>query len=242
MSDALIAIGVFAAYLALVVVLWQVNHVRYDALVESRDTVVRGIVVPIGLGAVLLAVATTWLGWWEPVLFEDQRSGPSWALAVPALFAIAALLGVSSIDLRAAKARLLPLIAVGVLLVGFAEEVATRGILIVGGRDGGWGEATVFFVSTGLFALLHGVNAFFGQSARVTLLQIVMALLAGTALYVTRMSTGTLLVCMLLHAVWDFGTLGTAATGGKARPAAGVAAYLAFLLGLIAAWFVVSGA
>lgn len=43
---------------------------------SSRDTVVRGIVVQIGLGAVLLAVATTWLGWWEPVLVEEPRSGP----------------------------------------------------------------------------------------------------------------------------------------------------------------------
>ena len=242
MTDAFIAIAVFVAYLAVVVVLWRVNHVRYDALVESRDTVVRGIVIPIGLGAVLLAVATTWLGWWEPALFEDPRSGPAWALAVPGLFAVAALLGVSAIDFRSPRAKLLPVLAVGVVLVGFAEELATRGVLIVGGRDGGWSEAAVFFVSTGFFALLHGVNAFFGQSWRVTATQVAVAFLAGTALYVTRMTTGTLLVCMLLHAVWDFGTLGTAATEGETRPVTVLALIATFLLGLVAAWFVVTGA
>ncbi len=45
----LVAIGLFVAYTALVAVLWRINHVRYDALVESCGSMVRGIVVPIGL-------------------------------------------------------------------------------------------------------------------------------------------------------------------------------------------------
>jgi hypothetical protein len=216
--------------------------VRYDALVESRDTVVRGIVVPIGAGAVLLTAATTWLGWWGPVLVQDPRSGPGWALAVPVLFALTALLLMSSIDFHAPQARLLPLVAVGVVVVGFAEELATRGLLIVGARDSGWAEAAVFVFSTGLFALLHGVNAFFGQSPRATLTQIVIAFAAGSALYVTRMTTGTLLVAMALHALWDFGMLGSAATGRQPRQVALVAVVATYLLGLVAAAFVVAGA
>lgn len=148
----------------------------------------------------------------------------------------------SSIEFRSPKARLLPLIAVGVVLVGFAEEMGTRGLLIVGGRDSGWSEATVFFVSTGLFALLHAVNAFFGQSVRLTVAQVATARLAGTALCVTRMTTGTLLVCMLLRSVWSFGGRGTAATGGEPRQVTRLEAFATFLLGLIAAWLVVSAA
>jgi hypothetical protein len=73
---AAVALGIFVAYLVVVVVVWRNNGVRYDAIFESRTTVVRGIIVPIGLGAVLLAVATTWLGRWHAVLFEQSRSGP----------------------------------------------------------------------------------------------------------------------------------------------------------------------
>ena len=62
-----------------------------------------------------------------------------------------------------------------------------------------WSAAAVFFLSTGLFALLHGVNALFGQSARLTLVQVGVSFLARAALYVTRMTTGTLLVCIVLH-------------------------------------------
>ncbi len=166
-------------------------------------------------------MATTWLGWWSLALFEGSRSGPAWALVVPSMFAVAGLINVGSIDFRAPQARLLPLILVGTLIVGFAEELATRGVLVVGLRDGGVSEVWVWLVSSILFALLHAMNALFGQSVRTTLTQVVVAFVAGTAFYVTLMTTGTLLVAMALHALWDFGTLGLLATKGRQRPVAG---------------------
>ena len=126
---AVVAIGVFLAYMVLVGVIWQVTGTRYDALVDSRAHVLRGIVLPIGLGALLLAIATTWLGWWNSALFEGSRSGPGWALVVPALFAAVAVINIATIDYRSPQATLLPLVFVGCLLVGFAEELATRGLL-----------------------------------------------------------------------------------------------------------------
>lgn len=236
----LIAVALFVAYTTLVAVLWRINHVRYDALVESRGSIVRGIVIPIGLGATLLAAATSLLGWWPAVLSEADRSGPGWALIVPLLFAGAALIGLTSIDFRSPRARLLPLLGAGTLLVGFAEELLCRGLLIVGPRDGGWTEVAVFLVSTALFALLHGMNMFFGQSARTTVVQIAVAFLAGTTLYITRMTTGSLVICMVLHALWDFGFLGTVATEGKSRPAVGLLANGTFLLGIVTVWFVIA--
>lgn len=93
------------------------------------------------------------------------------------LFSGAALIGLTSINFRSPRARLLPLLGAGTLIVGFAEELLCRGLLIVGPRDGGWTEVAVFLVSTALFALLHGVNMFFGQSARTTVVQIAVAFL-----------------------------------------------------------------
>jgi membrane protease YdiL (CAAX protease family) len=202
--------------------------------------VVRGIVVPIGLGGVLLAVATTVLGWWHPVLFQEGRTGPAWILVVPVLFGLVGLLGTANIDWRSPKVTMLPWLALGVLLVGFAEEVASRGILIVGGRDGGWPELVVVVVSCVLFGLLHGINALFGQSLRLTVTQVLMATVVGAALYSTRMSTGTLIACMLLHALWDFGTLGQSATGRAQRPVIGILALVTYAAGLVAAGVVIA--
>ena len=115
---AVVAIGVFLAYMVLVGVIWQVTGTRYDALVDSRAHLLRGIALPIGLGALLLAVATTWLGWWHSALFEGSRSGPAWALVVPALFAAVAVINIATIDYRSPQAKLLPLVLVGCLCVG----------------------------------------------------------------------------------------------------------------------------
>jgi membrane protease YdiL (CAAX protease family) len=239
---ALVAIGVFVAYTALVSVIWKINKVDYDALADSRATVVRGIVVPIGVGGVFLAIATTVLGWWHPVLFQDGRTGPAWVLVVPVLLGLVGLLGTANIDWRSSKASLLPWLALGVLLVGFAEETVTRGILLVGGRDAGWSELVVVVVSCVLFGLLHGINAFFGQSLQLTVTQIVMATVVGAAFYATRMSTGTLIVCMLLHALWDFGTLGQTATGRTQRAAVGFLGLATYAVGLVGAAFVIAAA
>jgi membrane protease YdiL (CAAX protease family) len=237
----LVAVGILVAYLVVVGVLWRLTGTRYDALVDSREHVIKGIVLPIGAGAVLLAVATTWLGWWHPALFQEPRSAPTWALIAPALFGLVALINIATIDFRSPKARLLPLILVGTLLVGFAEELATRGLPVVGLRESGFSEWQVWLITSVLFALLHGMNAFFGQSVQTTLVQIVMSFLAGTVLYVTRMTVGTLLVAMLLHALWDFGTLGIQATDAKQKPLAGILGLLTLLAGLVCVGFVVAG-
>jgi membrane protease YdiL (CAAX protease family) len=229
-----LAIGVFVVYTAIVGVIWRINKVRYDHLADSRSTVARGIVVPIGIGALFLAVVTTVLGWWHPVLFDEGRTGPAWALVVPLLFLTAGLVGLTQVDWRSEHRSLLPALALGTLLVGFAEETLTRGILVVGGRDQGWTAVVVFLVSTLLFAGLHALNAFFGLPWRGTLLQIVMAFLGGTAFYVTRLSTGTLIVGIVIHALWDFVTLGALATGRTAKPLTMLLAFSSYLLGVVA--------
>jgi hypothetical protein len=67
-----------------------------------------------------------------------------------------------------------------------------------------------------------------------------MAFIAGTALFVTLVSTGTLIVGMLLHALWDWGTLGMQATGGRQKPIAGVLGLVTYAAALASIWFVVT--
>lgn len=233
----LVAVLVFVAYTALVAILWAVNKVDYTTIGDTRPNVMRGIVVPIGLGAALLAVVTTWFGWWDEVLFESSRSGPGWAWAVPVLIALVVLLRLGTVQWGSPKASVLPLLALGTLLVGFAEELLTRGIVLVGLR-GDWEELWVWIGSCVLFGLLHGINGLFGQSGRQTVGQVVFALAIGSAFYVTREITGTLIVGMVLHAGWDFGSLGTQTTEGEQSKLAGGLSLVALVVGLVAGWFV----
>ena len=239
MSSVVVAVLTVVVYLVVVALIWRRNGVRYDRLSESRDSVVKGIVVPMGVGSVLLAVVTTALGWWEPALVQSPRSGPTWALVVPVVLALAAALGLTSIDWRSPQARtVLPALAVGCLLVGFAEELGTRGLVLVGARDSGMGELAAALLTMVVFSLVHAMNALFGQSRGQTLVQLGLTFVGGAAFYVTRMTTGSLVVAMLLHALWDFGLLGTSATGRTVRPAQAVAVGATYLLGLAALWFV----
>ena len=55
------------------------------------------------------------------------------------------------------------------------------------------------------------------------------------------MTTGSLVVAMLLHALWDFGLLGTAATDRTVRPPQAAAVGVVQLTGIVALWFVAAG-
>ncbi|MFZ4719134.1 MAG: CPBP family intramembrane glutamic endopeptidase [Ilumatobacteraceae bacterium] len=235
---ALVVIGIFLAYTVVVAALWKVNRVDYRTIADDRTAIVKGIVVPIGVGAVFLAIAVSVLGAWHDSMVETSDLAPAWVIVVPIVFGLVALLNISTIDFRFAG-NALPLLLLGTLLVGFAEEMVTRGVMIVGLREQGWSELRVYLVCTALFALLHGINAFFGQSTKDTVQQIVMAFIAGTALYLSRMSTGSLAVGMTLHALWDFGTLGVVHTKRQQQPLAGIVALLVYAGSMVAVWFVV---
>jgi len=141
--------------------MWKVNGVDHEAVGDTTENIVKGIVVPIAIGAAFLAIFTTWAGWWKPAISDGGPVRPPWLLVVPVLFA---------------PAIVLTLVVVKYGDVSFGESTATTGQ------------------------------------------QMVAAFVGGTVFYVTRMVTRTLVVDMILHALWDVSTLGIDASGGKGRP------------------------
>ena len=107
-------------------------------------------------------------------------------------------------------------LAVGTLFVGFSEEMLCRGTGLVGLR-GGFKEPVAWALSCLLFGLIHALNAFFGQSIGSTIQQIVFAFAAGTVFYITRRVSGTLIVCMVLHAWVDFTIFGFGKAAADAK-------------------------
>ena len=191
-----------------------------------------GVLRPIGIAAVFLLVVTTLLGWWGPVLVDSPRAdAPWWMWVAPSLMAVGAVVGVATLDWVSAEARRsLGVVALGCLFVGVAEEVLTRGLILVGAREAGWSEVAAAALATVLFGLLHVLNGWFGLSWRATAAQVALSSVAGLTFYLTRSATGTLVVPILLHALWDLGTLGGAKHGRGPRdlqPLAGALAYVA---------------
>lgn len=231
----LITVGVALGYMAIVGITWSLLGLDYDEVGSSTRTVVEGIVVPVAIGAVFLAAVTSFLGWWGPALHEEMRA-PKWLWTVPAFMVLPGLgflLGGSGEADRSAV--FLIALGIGCLLVGFSEEILTRGTGLVGLR-GGFGEALSWFASCLLFGLIHALNAAFGQSLGSTVQQIFFAFLAGSVLYITRRVSGTLVVCMLLHAWIDFTTFAFSDAALDAEsPLAALAGFqwLAFVLALV---------
>lgn len=211
---AVIAVVVYAAIMGLV---WAVAGVDYDGIAESSGTLMKGVVITVGCAAAFSALLTTWLGWWRPAIREQRVVAPKWALIVPILMAILALSNIVAIDYSALSVSYLLTLALGVALVGFGEELTCRGLALVGVRSR-YSEVGSWLLTSLLFGLLHSINAFFGQGIPATIQQIVTAFMMASALYVARMGTGTLVAAMVIHALWDGGTLGVDGSGATASP------------------------
>ena len=203
--SALSSIAAIVGYMMVVFTVWAAVGMEYDEVGDTLENVQKGVVLAVALGAVYLVIVTTVLGWWKPALSEPRKVGSRWMWSIPVLLFIGAIANLATtkwgeIDGVASYALWL---ALGTLLIGFSEELLTRGLAIVGGR-GSMHEKWVWVFSGTIFGLLHVPNAFFGQSVRSTAQQVVFAFAVGLMYYVTRRITGTLVVTMGLHAIWDF--------------------------------------
>ena len=236
----LITVGLAVGYMAIVAITWTVVGLDYDAVGDSTSNIVKGIVLPVALASAFTAAATSYLGWWGPAIHEELRA-PRWLWAVPLLMllpGLGSLLGGFGPADRSAS--YLFWLGVGTLLVGFGEEMLTRGVGLVGLR-GGFREPMAWFFSCLLFGLVHALNVFFGQSLGSTAQQIVLAFVAGSVFYITRRVGGTLIICMVLHAWIDFTTFAFSDAAGDAESPFvlfGFVQWFAFVLAIVGVFIV----
>ena len=212
---ALIGFAVAIGYVALFTVLELIMKVPYTQIGTTTDSVVRGIVIPMVVTTAVMAVLTSVLGWWRPVM-REKPLGVKWLWAIPAILMVMVLAGINYTQLGALGLPFLGALALGTAMVGFNEEITYRGVALVGFR-GQYKEVWAWFLTSLLFGLLHGANLVLGQSLALTIRQVVIAFVMGSIFYVARRVTGSLLFMMVIHALWDFGSFtvqgGYAATG-----------------------------
>lgn len=118
------------------------------------------------------------------------------------------ILSVANGDAYLRRPELVPLFAVDALMIGVFEEVAFRGVLfpvLLENRRGTTGQIfrTTVIVSA-VFGLVHLVNLIEGAGVGPTLLQVGYSFLIGGMCSIVLLKSGNLLLCILLHAVYDF--------------------------------------
>ncbi|XBH22257.1 CPBP family intramembrane glutamic endopeptidase [Jonesiaceae bacterium BS-20] len=116
---------------------------------------------------------------------------------------LAIVLRLFGIDYRMYPPSVVVLTMATGLLVGFTEEILTRGIAVKILRDAGLGEWSVAVVSSGIFALLHAANLFSGMSIVTVLGTIGYTFAFGMLMYLTLWVTGHLIWPMLIHGLTD---------------------------------------
>ncbi len=233
-----LGIAAYLAYLVAIVVVNLIGGVDYDEIGASAHNILFGIVVPVAVGAALMIAIATRLGWWREIMAERPAEG-RWLLIVPVAFALGILISLFDVPFGDWAAGTLLLLALGTLMVGFAEELTTRGVLLVAMRAR-YREIWVWLITTALFGLMHGLNVISGQAVDLTLQQIGYTFVIGSILYACRRATGLLIVPMIIHAVFDFSLIAGQGPGaGTTQEAAEANAGLAIGLWVAAALTIV---
>lgn len=225
-----IGIVIWLVYVLLVFAVQRLSGVPYTDFGRNGHDLFFGAGLSLVIATVLLAVTTSLLGWWRPALFEERRSRHRWPVFVPIVMAVLVVVNLAATDWRSFDGPFLAA-SIVLLLVGFTEEITTRGLLLTALRSR-LGEPLVWFLSSALFAAMHLVNFFAGQDLGPTLQQVGSTFLAGTVFYILRRTTGTLIWAMVLHALWDFSVFSV--QHGTASPLAGLVGTLDLLLGVVA--------
>lgn len=187
-----IGIAVYLGYVATVFAIQQLSGIPYTDFGDSGGNLFFGVGLSLIVGAVLLAITTSLLGWWRPALFDRHRSAHKWPIIAPAIMVVALIVNLVSVDWASYDGAFLAA-SIVLLLVGFTEELCTRGLLLVGLRSR-LSEVWVWFLTSVLFGIMHLVNALTGQAIGPTIQQVTLAFGAGTILYIVVALAGVAFV------------------------------------------------
>lgn len=178
------------------------DFVDYDDLGALGTPWVRQFVVALVVVAVLQVIAAIRLGWWAEV-WRDDRPAPRWMWIPVAFMGVTIVAQLASNGLSDVPAHYWLGLTVTMLLVGLTEEISFRGAELVMARrllD----ERGAWLVSSALFGLFHLPNALLGQDLGPTLVQVVGTAALGSVFYCLRRLSGSLVPCVVLHAVYDW--------------------------------------
>lgn len=199
-----IAVGslVLIVYVGVFYTIAQASGISYGEWFSNAHNAIYSALVPLCVGSVFLVGFLVFFGW--DGLWRDTHRLPTNRLHTALM-----LLFVLTIVLRLVFIRwsevpldlLLVVIAVGIG-VGFAEEIALRGIFLRAMRTDGRSEGKAVLWTSIAFALLHIPNIFLGTGA-FGIIQLLLAGLTGFVLYLFRRKFAWIVPAMIAHGMWD---------------------------------------
>lgn len=169
---------------------------------EARD------LIGEGLAALLVLAIVLALGWWRTVGLAGPLARGTLKLAwFPALVIVVLFMLQAQQSQFEFDAKWLSIAVPNVFLVGFFEEVLTRGLvllpLLVAWRSRPNGVLRAVMVSSLLFGLAHLINLFNGAELGTTLVQVGYAFGFGVGFAALLLRTNTIWLGIVLHALVD---------------------------------------
>lgn len=226
-------LAVYAAYLAVFYATWAANGVDYLAIGRTAESAKLHYALPTLFASIAATLAVSWLGWWRLALFDRARQGPAWAWTGPVVMLGLAVASLAQMRPEGLSPALVLWTVLGGLGVGFGEEMITRGALLVGLRSR-CSEGRAWLISTLAFSALHIPNGLFGLPWAMVPGQLLLTFIVGSLLYACRRLSGTLLLPMALHGLWDSAVFLPQATGaGPFLPA-----FVLYPVAIACAWAV----
>ena len=199
-----VAIGTLCliAYIAVFYGIAQASGIDYGEWFANANNAIHSALIPLVAGSLLL-IAFLLLSRWNAVWRDPVR------LPTNRLHATLIYLFVGTIVLRLVFINwgevptelLLVVIAVGIG-VGFAEEMALRGVFLRGMRTNSRSEGRAVLWTTIAFGLLHIPNIFLGTGL-FGIVQLLLAGLTGFVLYLFRRRFAWIVPAMIAHGIWD---------------------------------------
>ena len=200
--NALIIVVIYAVFL---VVIESLMGVPYTEFSKSAMNMFYGVLIPISLGSVFLTIFALWSGWWNDIWRDKYHiKDHGWMHIFLVLFIVAISMNFLVGHIGSLSATYIVVTLVATIIVGYSEELLTRGLLVCGARGSGYSEVKVFYIVMIVFGLIHGINFINGQSLGLTIQQMFMAGLLGGVFYTIYRKTGYLIVPIIIHALWDF--------------------------------------
>lgn len=209
------AIIILVVYMAVFSTIWIINNVDYKTIGKTIESTKLHYAMPTIVSSFIVACLLTIFGWWRIVLFDKEKNGPKWIWLGVFIMLVLAILNFSDINFSNISSDLLLYSILGGIGVGFGEEIITRGSLLVGLNSKNYSENKVLIFSSLIFAAIHLPNMLFGSPVVATLIQLVLAFIIGSLLYITRRLSGSIFLPIFLHGFWDSSLFLPGAVGAK---------------------------
>ena len=180
--------------------------------VIAKDAIVNAVIKNVGTELLVLAIVLVAFCKKESLTLVSLKvSGKSLLWSIPcflvalANFPFSALINKTAVILRA---DLIWLVAIECFVVAVTEELFFRGVVtshLDSKLEGKHKKFKVVIISGAIFGAWHIINLLGGAGVTATLLQVVYTFLIGSMLAMLLVTTKSLTLCVLVHAIFNFG-------------------------------------